>query len=121
VNDLIAANVEIFSPGSSTCRQVTPGLCGNSALDPGEACDDGARCSNATLCVGGSTPGSACSFDWDCADGGRCLGAACDATAPNTCGVSNTCNRVGLDGCNTACRIESGWICSGSPSVCVRG
>jgi hypothetical protein len=83
VSDIVGANREIFDPDSSTCRQITSAKCGNNVVDAGEACDDGARCS------GGPTPG-----------------AACDATAPNTCGVGGTCTRFGGDGCNTACRIE---------------
>jgi hypothetical protein len=96
VSDIVATNVEIFSPDSSTCRHITSIRCGNNVLDSGEACDNGAKCQ------GGSTPG-----------------ALCDASGVNTCGTG-TCERLGGDGCNPACRVESGWTCTGSPSVCTQ-
>jgi hypothetical protein len=84
VSDIVAANVEIFNPDSSTCRHITSSRCGDNVVDPGEACDDGARC------VGGTAPGT-----------------ACNATVANTCpGAGSSCQRRGGDGCNTACRIE---------------
>jgi hypothetical protein len=95
VSDIVAANTEIFSPDTSTCRHITSILCGNNVLDTGEACDDGGRCQN------GPTPG-----------------ASCNAVGGNTCGTGGSCVRVGGDGCNTACRVETGFTCSGSPSVC---
>jgi cysteine-rich repeat protein len=94
VSDIVAQNQEIFSPDSSTCRHITSIRCGNNVVDSGEACDNGAKC------VGGSTPG-----------------ALCDASGLNTCGTG-TCQRLGGDGCNPACRIERGFQCTGSPSVC---
>jgi cysteine-rich repeat protein len=48
---------------------------------------------------------------------------------PSTCGDGElqtnheTCddgNRANGDGCNQACQVEPGWICSGMPSVCIR-
>jgi hypothetical protein len=98
VQDIVGTNLEIFVPDSSGCRHITSSLCGNNLIDPGEPCDNGARCQ------GGPTPG-----------------AACDATAANVCGTGGNCARLGGDGCNTACRIERGWSCTGSlgsPSVC---
>jgi hypothetical protein len=97
VSDLVATNQEIFIPDSSTCRHITSIRCGNNSVDSGEACDNGARC------VGGPTPN-----------------APCDASGLNTCGSAGTCQRQGGDGCNPACRIEFGWTCTGSPSVCTR-
>src|SRR5690349_14360378 len=43
----------------------------------------------------------------ECADGELNVGEECDDgnTAPD-------------DGCNTACGVEDGWACAGSPSVC---
>jgi hypothetical protein len=97
VSDIIAGNVELFSPDSSTCRHLTSIRCGNSVVETGEVCDDGAKC------IGGPTPG-----------------ATCNASAPNPCGTGGTCTRLGGDGCNPACRVEFGWTCTGSPSVCTR-
>jgi hypothetical protein len=95
VSDIVSANREVFVPDSSTCRHITSSLCGNNAVDPGEPCDNGA------ICVGGPTPG-----------------AACNAAGISTCGTGGSCQRQGGDGCNTACRVEFGWSCTGSPSVC---
>jgi hypothetical protein len=95
VNDILAANQEIFVPESSTCRHLTSSLCGNFAVETGEACDDGA------ICEGGPTPG-----------------ADCDASAASTCGALGQCVRQNGDGCNSACRVERGFTCDGSPSVC---
>jgi hypothetical protein len=95
VSDIVSSNIELFAPDTSACRHITSARCGNSILDAGEACDDGARCQ------GGPTPG-----------------ALCDAAGVNTCGTGGSCARQGGDGCNTVCRVEAGWTCSGSPSVC---
>jgi hypothetical protein len=84
ISDLVAANVEIFNPDSSTCRHITSSRCGNNVVDPGEVCDDGARCHL----------------------NGVPTATACDATGPNTCPVGELCRRVGGDGCNTSCRLE---------------
>jgi hypothetical protein len=97
VSDIVAANVEIFSPDTATCRHITSIQCGNNVVDAGEACDDGGRCQ------GGATPG-----------------AVCNAVGGNTCGTGGSCVRLGGDGCNTACRVEPGYTCTGSPSVCTR-
>ena len=59
------------NPEAQTTIQITiTNTCGNSALDPGEQCDDG--------------------------------------------------NSLNNDGCSQTCQIESGWNCSGSPSVCTQ-
>jgi hypothetical protein len=97
VSDIVGQNGEIFVPDSSSCRHITSIRCGNNTVDQGEACDDGAEC------VGGDTPG-----------------ALCDASGVNTCGETGTCQRIGGDGCNAACREEFGWDCTGSPSICTR-
>ena len=100
VSDIVSTNKEIFTPDSSTCRHITSNRCGNNVRDSGEACDNGARCQ------GGPTPGT-----------------ACNATGGNTCGAGGQCIRVGGDGCNTSCRVEFGWTCTGaegSPSVCTQ-
>jgi hypothetical protein len=93
VSDIVAANTEIFTPDSSACRHISSLRCGDSTVDPGEACDNGARCQ------GGPTPG-----------------AACNAAGANTCGAGGTCLRVGGDGCNSACRVEFRWTCVNPPS-----
>jgi hypothetical protein len=97
VSDLVASNIEIFVPDSSSCRHLTSIQCGNSVVDAGEGCDDGARCQ------GGTSPGS-----------------VCDASGANTCGAGGQCVRQGGDGCSSICRVEPGWTCSGSPSVCTQ-
>jgi len=38
-----------------------------------------------------------------------------DVETPETCDDGNTNNG---DGCNSICKVESGWSCSGEPSIC---
>jgi hypothetical protein len=96
VSDIVSANTEIFTPDSSTCRHITSSLCGNNVVDANELCDNGARC-----------------------QGGSQNGQACNAAGTNTC-TGGICLRLGGDGCNPSCRVEAGWTCTGSPSVCTR-
>jgi len=122
---------------NSTCQLEHPELCGNGVLNPGEQCDDGANTNgdgcNSTcqlehpeLC-GNSTinPGEQCD------DGNHTPGDGCGPTCQNettTCGdgiVNGTegcddSNTTNGDGCSSTCTVEDGWVCTGSPSVCVK-
>jgi hypothetical protein len=84
VSDLLGINGEIFDFDSSSCRHITSSRCGNNVVDPGEACDNGARC---TL-------------------DGAPTATPCNATGADTCPLGQVCARIGGDGCNTSCRLE---------------
>ena len=75
-------------------------LCGNSILEFGETCDDG----NTTSGDGCS---NVCLLENVCGNGSVEAGEACDDG-----------NTVTGDGCSNICSIETGWTCSGDPSVC---
>jgi hypothetical protein len=133
VSDIVAGNNEIFTPGSSACRQVASSLCHDGLLGPGEFCDDGTR-----ECTAGTNKFGACLSDGDCpgAPAGSCQrsrrcvggptpGVACVVSNPDcgsggTGGLCQPSTAVGGDGCNTVCRVEEGWTCTGEPSVCTR-
>ena len=94
-----------------------PQVCGDSVLEPGEACDDG-------NVVGGD----GCSFD--------CMAIEPDFACPNPpgqlcvstvhcgdgkIGGAETCddkNTVAGDGCDAACHLEPGWVCPLPATAC---
>lgn len=93
-----------------------PHICGNGDLTPDEACDDGNTidgdgCSGDCRTVGTgfscSPPGKPCRRIARCGDG--------VVTTPEPCDDGNLKDG---DGCSVACRVEIGWKCTGSPSVC---
>ena len=75
-------------------------LCGNDILEFGETCDDG----NTTSGDGCS---NVCLLENVCGNGSVEAGEACDDG-----------NTTSGDGCSYICSIETGWTCSGDPSVC---
>ena len=90
--------------------------CGNGERTSDEACDDGNTlsgdgCANNCLSVepGYScvTPGKPCRQVARCGDGLAVFPEQCDDG-----------NKVNGDGCSDQCRIEIGYKCDGSPSVC---
>lgn len=91
-------------------------VCGDGVVGPGEACDDGNTksgdgCSSTCNLVEPGyvcrTAGQPCIRVYVCGDG---------TVDPNEgCDDGNTVNG---DGCDSRCRIELGFKCSGSPSVC---
>jgi fibro-slime domain-containing protein len=90
--------------------------CGNGELTSDEACDDGNTlsddgCANNCLSVepGWSCvkPGQPCRPIARCGDGLAVFPEQCDDG-----------NRTSGDGCSDGCKIEIGWKCDGSPSVC---
>lgn len=98
---------------------VTP-TCGNGAMDAGEQCDGvllgGDTCETVGAYIGGTLYCSpTCAFDVSscvplvCGDGIVSAGEACDDG-----------NTATGDGCNALCQLESGWVCSGSPSSCTQ-
>ncbi|HVW25340.1 MAG TPA: DUF4215 domain-containing protein [Polyangiaceae bacterium] len=91
-------------------------VCGDGNVGPGEACDDGNTksgdgcSSNCTLVEPGfvcKTPGQPCAHVRVCGDGVTDSSEGCDDG-----------NTKDGDGCDSKCRIELGFKCEGSPSVC---
>jgi fibro-slime domain-containing protein len=91
-------------------------VCGDGTRDPGEACDDGnttsgdgcsADCHAIEPGYSCPTPGQPCVHHYVCGDGTLDPNEGCD-DGNNTDG----------DGCSAHCRIEQGYKCDGSPSVC---
>lgn len=126
----------------------TASICGDGVVEFPESCDDGNMvngdgCSNmCTVESGWSCSGttSICSPIAVCGNGVVESGETCDdSNTVNGDGCSNTCkletavcgngivesgeacddgNMVNGDGCNNTCTVQSGWSCTGSPSVC---
>jgi fibro-slime domain-containing protein len=90
--------------------------CGNSILTSDEACDDGNT-------VGGDGCAGNClsvEAGWSCPKAGELCRpvARCGdglAVFPEQCDDGNLVNG---DGCSDGCKIEIGWKCEGSPSIC---
>lgn len=88
-------------------------VCGNSAVEPGESCDDGA-----------TADGDGCSALCASETGYQCLGEP--SLCRPRCGdgviiAPETCDDVDSDpndGCSTACTVETGYVCNGAPSLC---
>ena len=90
-----------------------PVLCGDSALNPGEACDDGNK-------ADGDGCDGLCRIEdgYACAQPGQACVAICGdgvTVAPEACDDSNQADG---DGCDAACALEPGYTCLGAPSVC---
>ena len=95
--------------------EATPG-CGDAILTDDEACDDGnkasgdgclANCRQVELGFSCAVPGQPCRQVARCGDTLMVF--------PELCDDGNT--KPG-DGCSATCKIETGWKCDGTPSVC---
>ncbi len=93
-----------------------PPNCGDGILTPDEACDDAnradgdgcaANCLRVEVGFSCATPGEPCVSIAVCGDGAVSFPEACDDG-----GV------VDADGCSGRCKLELGYKCDGSPSVC---
>jgi cysteine-rich repeat protein len=84
------------------CAGGTPTTCGDGLLQAGEGCDDGGN-------ADGDGCSSVCTIE-RCGDGMVLATEACDDG-----------NRQGGDGCDMDCVVETGYSCSGEPSVCSYG
>lgn len=94
------------------------GRCGNSRIDGPEICDESDGLSGWDCTEGGELACSddcssrVCSqgvlYEGECGDGVKQPEEDCDDD-----------NSQDSDGCNSACEVEPGYNCSGSPSVCV--
>ncbi len=88
-------------------------VCGDGAMDAGEACDDG-----------NNDSGDGCSDACEVEAGFTCTGSP-SACAP-ICGDGilagmEACDDGGTaagDGCSDACEVEAGYMCTGEPSAC---
>jgi len=82
--------------------------CGNNITQPGEQCDgvggSGANVNNQYACT---------NCNWS---GGYCGDGIIQSVYGESCDDNNQING---DGCSGSCQIESGWGCSGTPSMCV--
>lgn len=81
-----------------TCSK--PIICGDAVKDSGESCDDG-NANDTDSCRNN------CTFS-SCGNGTVESGESCDDH-----------NQTNNDGCNAFCGIESGFSCTGNPSVCI--
>ncbi len=118
-----------------TCAPAT-GLCTNPLQSNGTPCQDGNQCTitdacsdgvcrgDAQICGDGTIEGSCGEV---CDDGNRVDGDGCDSNCmPTGCGngivtAGEECDDhdlTGGDGCSATCALESGWSCTGQPSVC---
>ncbi len=104
-------------PGSACGADApAPPNCGDGALTPDEACDDGnkvsgdgcaANCLSVERGYSCNPPGAACRQIARCGDGLLAESEPCDDG-----------NAVDGDGCSARCRIEVGYKCDGNPSAC---
>ncbi len=92
---------------SSTCKNESSGpRCGDSNVDVAtEQCDDG-----------NTTAGDGCSATCQNENAGMCGNGAINGS--EACDDGNTANS---DGCSSTCVVESGYTCTGTPSVCTMG
>jgi fibro-slime domain-containing protein len=107
-----AGSLNIVDPS----MQPAPAGCGDGALTPDEACDDGNQV-NADGCLAnclgvdaGFTcpkPGEACRPFARCGDGVLAFPEQCDDGAV-----------AAGDGCSVTCKLEIGFKCAGAPSQC---
>ena len=102
------------SPGGDG-PAATP-LCGNSAFDPGEQCDDGNT-------VSGDGCSSTCALEPNFV----CPTAGAPCVATQLCGDgkirgTEQCddgNTGSGDGCSSTCQLEAGWICPTAGRPCI--
>ena len=93
--------------GDGCTNQCTREYCGDGIVNNGEQCDDGKQC-------GGDHS------NFPEVDGRQCLRNADCITRPNVAGnrYVSVCQTQDAGGCSAACRLQPGWACTGSPSVC---
>ncbi|MCC6765063.1 MAG: DUF4215 domain-containing protein [Deltaproteobacteria bacterium] len=105
----VAGGPRDCSAASGTCAT---GECNEAqdACEPapqnGGPCSDGSACTTSDQCVVGQCVGTSSL----CGDGNISLGCL------EECDDGGTTDG---NGCSATCRVETGWSCSGTPSVCV--
>jgi len=110
---------------------LTP-VCNNGACEPGEnnnncATDCAPFCGNSACETGenfGNCPGDCATCGSGTCDAGETVGNCsqdCSICGDSQITAGETCDDGGVtpgDGCDASCHIESGYQCSGAPSVC---
>lgn len=117
-----------FEGGTLTCgpacrfdtSQCMLPTCGNGIIDPGEQCD-GIELGLATCQSLGFVSGMlqctvSCGYNTTACVAPVCGDGIISPAAGEQCDDNNTQSG---DGCNAACQVEPGWVCTGEPSVCV--
>lgn len=101
---------------TSGCRYAT---CGDGHKDANEDCDGmdlgGATCQSLGYVAGMLGCTGNCGYDTMGCQAPVCGDGVISPSAGEQCDDNDTDSG---DGCNAACQVEQGWICSGSPSVC---
>ena len=91
---------------SSTCQTESASTCGDGTVQVAtEQCDDG-----------NTTSGDGCSATCQNEGSALCGNGAIDGT--EACDDGNTAS---TDGCSATCTVETGYTCTGTPSVCTMG
>jgi fibro-slime domain-containing protein len=88
-------------------------VCGNSAIEPGEECDDGS--------VGGADGCVSCKVvsGWVCPTAGAPCQALCGDGKKLGLEQCDDGNKMSMDGCNAGCKIEPGYKCPTANAACV--
>ena len=132
LNGSLVCNAVMGTPKTEACNGIDDDCDGE--VDEGNpGCDDGNSCTNDSCdagtggCVNAANTatcddGDACTGSDTC-DNGVCKGGSkvCPVCGDGKVGASEACddgNASDGDGCNTSCAVESGFSCSGEPSVC---
>ncbi len=93
--------------------------CGDGVITGLEECDGlalgGATCVSLGFVSGSLACLSNCTFDTSACVAPECGDGVISAGIGEQCDDNNA---LSGDGCNAACQVENGWICTGEPSVC---
>jgi cysteine-rich repeat protein len=110
--------------GGTGTTSIPVGACGNGTLDPGEQCDcgldsrrlpAGCRARNGVFLGDGKGCGKTCVREPRCLDDAGQTQACTTACGDGNIDLDEECddgNRLDRDGCSSACRVESGFVCS---------
>ncbi len=112
-----SCDIAVATAASVLWRFVPSVVCGNGILQSDEQCDEGGH--NGTVCTPSS--GSSCTYcSTDCREVSVGGGSIC---GNGILDGGESCDDGGGhdgDGCSSVCSIESGFLCTGAPSVCSR-
>jgi cysteine-rich repeat protein len=108
----ITTATDTFSVGSGA-------TCGDSTVTSPEVCDDGNQTTETSCAYGSATCSNFCSAT--CSAVLNLTGHICGDGTIQT-GNGEECDDNGTangDGCSSSCQVETGWTCTGAPSVCI--